>query len=147
MFVVSKKVLNKLVRLIISGHKAGWKEPSSPLWLWRVQHKVNCCLAILISYSIKPYFSVSRVVWMQHYNGVFAVANIRGGDEYGEDWHKGGIKENKQNGFDDFKAAARCLIEKNYTSPQRYCPPFSLINFLGLQLWGAAMEAFLLLLA
>ena len=49
--------------------------------------------------------------------GVFAMPNLRGGGEYGKDWHKAGTKTNKQNVFDDFIAAAQWLIDNNYTSP------------------------------
>eukprot|EP01124_Arcella_intermedia_P008269 TRINITY_DN151_c0_g1_i1.p1 TRINITY_DN151_c0_g1~~TRINITY_DN151_c0_g1_i1.p1 ORF type:complete len:722 (-),score=138.40 TRINITY_DN151_c0_g1_i1:410-2575(-) len=68
--------------------------------------------------SLQPYFSVSRLVWMQNLNGIFAMPNLRGGGEYGEDWHKAGIKEKKQNVFDDFIAAAEFLVKEQYTSPE-----------------------------
>ena len=65
--------------------------------------------------SLRPAFSVSNLVWME-LGGVFAQPNLRGGGEYGEDWHKAGNLANKQNVFDDFLAAAQWLIDQKYTS-------------------------------
>lgn len=69
--------------------------------------------------SITPTFSVSRLVFMNHLKGILAVPNIRGGGEYGETWHKGGMLANKQNVFNDFQAAAQYLIDHKYTSSKR----------------------------
>ncbi|HAG83924.1 MAG TPA: S9 family peptidase, partial [Cyanobacteria bacterium UBA12227] len=68
--------------------------------------------------SLTPSFSISNLVWMEM-GGVYAVPNLRGGGEYGEEWHQAGTKLNKQNVFDDFIAAAEWLIENNYTSPEK----------------------------
>jgi len=68
--------------------------------------------------SLTPYFSVSRLAWMEM-GGVFAMANLRGGGEYGEAWHEAGTKLQKQNVFDDFLAAAQWLIDHRYTRPER----------------------------
>ena len=68
--------------------------------------------------ALTPAFSISNLVWMEM-GGVFAQANLRGGGEYGEAWHKAGTKLSKQNVFDDFIAAAEWLTEHKYTTPAR----------------------------
>ena len=68
--------------------------------------------------SRTPNFYATLFPWMES-GGVFAVPNLRGGGEYGEEWHQAGMLENKQNVFDDFIAAAEWLIENDYTSPSR----------------------------
>jgi prolyl oligopeptidase len=70
------------------------------------------------SVSMTPYFAISNLVWMEM-GGVFAMPNIRGGNEYGEDWHQAGMKGKKQNVFDDFIAAGEWLIANKYTSTPR----------------------------
>ncbi len=68
--------------------------------------------------SLTPGFSITRLAWMEM-GGIYAVANLRGGGEYGEEWHKAGTKLNKQTVFDDFIAAAEYLIAENYTNPSK----------------------------
>ena len=70
------------------------------------------------SIALTPSFSVSRLAWMEM-GGVYAMPNLRGGGEYGEEWHKAGTKLQKQNVFDDFIAAAEWLIKNNYTQPAK----------------------------
>ena len=69
-----------------------------------------------ISYA--PEFRIDRAIFLEN-GGVYAVANMRGGGEYGEDWHKAGTKCNKQNVFDDFIAAAEYLIREKYTNREK----------------------------
>jgi prolyl oligopeptidase len=68
--------------------------------------------------SLTPGFSVSRLQWMEM-GGVFALANLRGGGEYGDAWHRAGTKLHKQNVFDDFIAAGEYLIKEKYTSNKK----------------------------
>lgn len=68
--------------------------------------------------SLNPSFSVTRIPFLEK-GGIYVIANIRGGGEYGEDWHQAGTKLNKQNVFDDFIAAAEYLIKEGYTNSKK----------------------------
>jgi len=68
--------------------------------------------------SVTPGFSASRAALLEN-NGIYVVANIRGGGEFGEAWHKAGVKCKKQNVFDDFIGAAEYLVAEQYTNPKR----------------------------
>ncbi|MDT9600346.1 prolyl oligopeptidase family serine peptidase [Sphingosinicella rhizophila] len=68
--------------------------------------------------SVTPSFSVPRLAWMEM-GGIFVVANVRGGGEYGKDWHNAGRLLNKQNGFDDFIAAGEALVQSGITTPRQ----------------------------
>jgi prolyl oligopeptidase len=79
--------------------------------------------AILYGYggfnvSITPAYNPSIGAWVER-GGIYAVANLRGGAEYGDEWHRAGMKQNKQNVFDDFIKAAEWLIANKYTSPKK----------------------------
>lgn len=76
-------------------------------------------------YSLTPDFDPTAVWWAEH-GGVYAIANLRGGGEFGEAWHKAGMLEHKQNVFDDFISAAEWLIKNKYTNPEK------------LAIWGAS---------
>ncbi|CAH7685060.1 prolyl endopeptidase [Phakopsora pachyrhizi] len=71
------------------------------------------------SISIGPFFSPSLMTFVRHYGAVLAVPNIRGGGEYGEDWHLAGCFDRKQNVFDDFQCATKYLIENKYAAPKK----------------------------
>jgi prolyl oligopeptidase len=68
--------------------------------------------------SLTPWFSTSNIILLEN-GGIFAAPGIRGGGEYGEEWHQQGIKTKKQNVFDDFISAAKFLIDSNYTSREK----------------------------
>lgn len=68
--------------------------------------------------SMQPRYNITRLAWMEM-GGIYAMANLRGGGEYGEAWHQAGTRLNKQNVFDDFIAAAEYLIENNYTNSDK----------------------------
>lgn len=69
--------------------------------------------------SLTPAFSVARLVFVQHFGGVLALPNLRGGGEYGEQWHQDGMLFKKQNVFDDFHGAAEYLIREGYTNAEK----------------------------
>ena len=69
--------------------------------------------------SMTPSFSATRLVWLSELGGAWVLANIRGGGEYGEEWHKGGALMQKTNCFDDFATVGRALIEQGVTAPGR----------------------------
>ncbi|KAL9244068.1 hypothetical protein vseg_017880 [Gypsophila vaccaria] len=71
--------------------------------------------------STTPSFDVRHIVLLKHLGAIFCLANIRGGGEYGEEWHKAGSLGNKQNGFDDFISAAEFLVSRGYTQPKKLC--------------------------
>jgi prolyl oligopeptidase len=68
--------------------------------------------------ALTPAFSISNAFFLEQ-GGVSVIVNLRGGNEYGEAWHKAGMLQNKQNVFDDFIAAAQFLIDKKYTNPEK----------------------------
>jgi len=69
--------------------------------------------------SMTPSFSATRLVWLSELGGAWVLANIRGGGEYGEEWHKGGALMQKTNCFDDFATVGRALMEQGVTAPGR----------------------------
>ncbi|CAF1183506.1 unnamed protein product [Adineta steineri] len=71
------------------------------------------------SIAMKPFFSIGALLWIYHFHGIFAVANVRGGGEYGEVWHKDGYKSKKLNTFYDLNACTEWLISEKYTQSNK----------------------------
>jgi prolyl oligopeptidase len=71
------------------------------------------------SSAMKPFFSIAALLWMHHFDGIFAVANVRGGGEYGESWHKDGYQAKKANTFLDLCSCAEWLISNKYTQSEK----------------------------
>jgi len=97
------------VPMFLTTKKGLARDGSNPVWL-------NAYGGFTI--SITPAYSPWVVAWLER-GGVFAVPNLRGGGEYGEEWHRAGTREKKQNVFDDFIAAAEYLVAEKITSPSR----------------------------
>ena len=91
-------------------HKKGLKKDGSTPWMLTGYGGFNV--------TMTPYFSAEFAVWLEAGGGV-ALPNLRGGGEYGEDWHRSGMLHVKQNVFDDFVGAAEFLIKNNYTSSEK----------------------------
>lgn len=98
-----------LIPIFIVHHKDVQKNGSNPTLLYGYGG---------FSIPITPTFMVNRLVWLE-LGGILAVANLRGGGEFGEDWHQAGCLLNKQNCFDDMIAAVEYLIAEGYTKPSR----------------------------
>ncbi|KAL3514831.1 hypothetical protein ACH5RR_027548 [Cinchona calisaya] len=73
------------------------------------------------NFNVTPSFSVSHIAIARHLDAIFCIANIRGGGEYGEEWHKAGSLAKKQNCFDDFVSCGEYLIASGYTQPRKLC--------------------------
>ena len=107
-FFYTSKDGTKIPMFIV--HKKGLRlDGNNPAWLYGYGG---------FNISLTPRFDVRRLIWLEN-GGVYAVANIRGGGEYGEVWHRAGIKMNKKNVFNDFIYAAKYLIANNYTNPKK----------------------------
>ncbi len=107
-FFYSSKDGTKIPLFLI--HKKGLKlDGSAPTWLYGYGG---------FNVVMEPQFAVPPLVWIEG-GGVYAMANLRGGGEYGKDWHQAGTKERKQNVYDDYIAAADWLVAQNYTTHKK----------------------------
>jgi prolyl oligopeptidase len=106
-FVTSKD--GTLVPMFIIGNKDIAKDQNNPTLLYGYGG---------FDISLSPNFLISRLIWLE-LGGLLAVANLRGGGEYGEEWHQAGSLLNKQNVFDDMIACAENLISQGYTKPNK----------------------------
>ncbi|HEY2837502.1 MAG TPA: prolyl oligopeptidase family serine peptidase [Pirellulales bacterium] len=97
------------VPMFITRRKDLQKNGANPMYLYAYGGFNN---------SVTPTFSTANLVWLEM-GGVYAVANLRGGGEYGREWHEAGMLDKKQNVFDDFLGAAQWLIDQGYTSSKR----------------------------
>lgn len=99
---------NTMINMFITYKKGLKKNGKNPVFLYGYGG---------FNISLTPGFSAMRIPFIQN-GGIYVVANLRGGGEFGETWHQAGTKLNKQNVFDDFIAAAEYLIKEGYTSPE-----------------------------
>ncbi|HEY7515955.1 MAG TPA: prolyl oligopeptidase family serine peptidase, partial [Vicinamibacteria bacterium] len=97
------------VPMFVTARKGLPKDGSNPVWLFAYGG---------FAVSVRPTYTPWVAAWLEM-GGVFAVPNLRGGGEYGEEWHRAGMKEKKQNVFDDFIGAAEYLVREKVTSPSR----------------------------
>jgi len=97
------------IPMFVTHRKGVALDGKSPTWLYGYGG---------FNISMHPAFSIPTLVWLEM-GGIYAVADLRGGGEYGEAWHLAGTKERKQNVFDDYIAAADWLVAKHYTSHDR----------------------------
>jgi len=98
------------IPLFIVRHKSVARTSSNPVFLYGYGG---------FNISLTPYFSAIRLSWLTNFRGIFALANLRGGGEYGEKWHEAGKLEKKQNVFDDMIAAAEFLVSEKWTVPSK----------------------------
>ena len=97
------------VPMFVTAKKGLALDAKNPVWLYAYGG---------FSISMTPYFRVDQLAWLEK-GGVYAQPSLRGGAEYGEDWHHAGMFEKKQNVFDDFIAAAEYLVKEKYTTPSK----------------------------
>ena len=121
-FPVKYDLDNCCVTQVFYPSKDGTKIPMTIVYP-KDRPRDGSCPCILDGYggfnvSLMPGFIGYNSLWVKQ-GGVFAIANLRGGGEFGEEWHKAGMRENKQNVFDDFIAAAEYLIKEGYTSKEK----------------------------